>query len=36
MKMIQNIVEDEEVINETRRNLERDMHERLAAFENEM
>jgi hypothetical protein len=29
-------IEDEEIINETRRNLERDMHERLAAFENEI
>lgn len=27
---------NEEVINETRRNLERDMHERLAAFKNEV
>lgn len=31
-----NDTEDEEVISETRRNLERDMHERLAAFENEI
>jgi hypothetical protein len=29
-------VEDEQVITETRRNLEREMHERLAAFENEI
>jgi hypothetical protein len=29
-------VEDEQVIIETRRNLEREMHERLAAFENEI
>ena len=28
--------EDEQDINETKRNLERDMHERLAAFENEI
>ncbi|CAF3397583.1 unnamed protein product [Rotaria sp. Silwood1] len=29
-------IEDEQIINETKRNLERDMHERLAAFENEV
>jgi len=29
-------IEDEQVINETRRNLERDMQERLTAFENEI
>jgi hypothetical protein len=28
--------EDEQTINETKRNLEDDMHERLAAFENEI
>jgi len=31
-----NDIEDEEVITETRRNLEREMHERLTAFENEI
>jgi len=29
-------IEPEQEINETRRNLEREMHERLAAFENEI
>ncbi|CAF5099380.1 unnamed protein product, partial [Rotaria sp. Silwood1] len=29
-------IEDEQIINETKRNLERDMHERLVAFENEV
>lgn len=31
-----NVIEDESNVSETRRNLEREMHERLAAFENEV
>jgi len=31
-----NEIEDEQIVNETRRNLEHEMHERLAAFENEI